>query len=435
MNLGKLDHRAGSNRRAAIALLAATSLALTACGRSEDSGTPEEQSQEVASGKAKGTIDVWAMGTEGEALQAFSKAFEEENPDATVKVTAVPWESAHDKLAGAVASGQTPDVSLIGTTWMGEFAEAGGLMPTPENLVDEADFFEGPWQSTEVGGTSYGVPWYVETRVLFYRSDLAEKAGWSEAPQNWDELEQFATDLEEKGGAEFGLNLQPGQTGSWQTMLPFAWSNGASLTNEEGTEYTIDSPEMAEALDYYTSFFENGHSETRLLDLGELETGFADGKYGSFISGPWHTALVEDAGVKPDQYAVAPIPGPESSPGASFVGGGNLAVFNESDNPDNAWKYVQWLTEPEVQQGFYEEVGSLPSVQEAWETGDLAEDEQLQVFGTQLETAVSPPAVPTWEQVAGQIDSIIEQASKADLDSEEAVAQMQQKASSIGTGL
>ncbi len=83
--------------------------------------------------------------------------------------------------------------------------------------------------------------------------------------------------MESKGGAEFGLNLQPGQTGSWQTVLPFAWSNGASLTNEEGTEYTIDRPEMAEALDYYTSYFEEGLSETRLLDPGELESGFADG--------------------------------------------------------------------------------------------------------------------------------------------------------------
>ncbi len=73
-------------------------------------------------------------------------------------------------------------MSLIGTTWMGEFAEAGGLMPTPEGLVDEADFFPGAWGSTEVGGTSYGVPWYVETRVLYYRKDLAEKAGWTEAP-------------------------------------------------------------------------------------------------------------------------------------------------------------------------------------------------------------------------------------------------------------
>ena len=55
-------------------------------------------------------------------------------------------------------------------------------MPTPEGLVDEADFFPGAWGSTEVGGTSYGVPWYVETRVLYYRKDLAEKAGWDEAP-------------------------------------------------------------------------------------------------------------------------------------------------------------------------------------------------------------------------------------------------------------
>jgi multiple sugar transport system substrate-binding protein len=422
-------------KKTAIALLAVTSLALTACGRSEDSGTPEAQSSEISSGQATGEIDVWAMGTEGDALQAFSKEFEDANPDATVNVTAIPWESAYDKLSGAIASGETPDVSLIGTTWMGEFSEAGGLMPTPENLVDEGAFFEGPWGSTEVGGTSYGVPWYVETRVLYYRSDLAEKAGWTEPPQTWDELKQFAVDMEEKGGADFGLNLQPGQTGSWQTMLPFAWSNGASLTNEEGTEYTIDSPEMAEALDYYTSFFKEGLSETRLLDLGELETGFADGKYGSFISGPWHTALVEDAGVKPDQYAVAPIPGPDGSPGASFVGGGNLAVFNESDNSENAWKYVSWLTEPDVQQAFYEEVGSLPSVQSAWESGALAEDEQLQVFGTQLETAVAPPAVPTWEQVAGSIDAIIEQASKADLASDEAVAEMQSKAASIGTGL
>jgi multiple sugar transport system substrate-binding protein len=430
-----MNHRLDHRKRAAIALLAVTGLALTACGRSEDTGTPEAQSEEVSSGEATGEIDVWAMGTEGDALQAFSKEFEEANPDATLNVTAVPWESAYDKLSGAIASGETPDVSLVGTTWMGEFAEAGGLMPTPENLVDEGAFFEGPWGSTEVGGTSYGVPWYVETRVLYYRSDLAEEAGWSEAPQTWDELKQFAVDMEEKGGADFGLNLQPGQTGSWQTMLPFAWSNGAALTNEEGTEYTIDSPEMAEALDYYTSFFKEGLSETRLLDLGELETGFADGKYGAFISGPWHTALVEDAGVKPDQYAVAPIPGPDGSPGASFVGGGNLAVFNESDNSENAWKYVSWLTEPDVQQAFYEEVGSLPSVQSAWESGALAEDEQLQVFGTQLETAVAPPAVPTWEQVAGSIDAIIEQASKTDLPSDQAVAEMQSKAASIGTGL
>ncbi|WP_310526864.1 sugar ABC transporter substrate-binding protein [Nocardioides sp.] len=419
----------------ALAVLAVTSLVLTSCGRDDAGGGGEAQSTAIADGAATGTIEVWAMGTEGEELQAFSADFEEANPDAEVNVTAIPWDAAHNKIANAIASGETPDVSLVGTTWMGEFAQAGGLMPTPEGLVDEAAFFPGAWGSTEVGGTSYGVPWYVETRVLYYRKDMAAKAGWTKAPQTWDELHQFATDMKEKGGADYGISLQPGQTGSWQSVLPFAWSNGASVTNDAGTAYTIDSPEMTEALDYYTSYFDEDLSPSRLLDPGELESGFADGSYGSFISGPWHTGLVEEAGLTTEEYAVAPLPGKESGPGTSFVGGGDLAVFQDSDNSDAAWKYVQWLSEPQTQQGFYDTVGDLPAVQAAWDSGELAEDPQLQVFGTQLKTTEAPPAVPTWEQVAATIDTLVEQASKGAAEPEDAVKEMQSKASSIGTGL
>ncbi len=419
-----------------IAVLAVASLALTGCGResaSEDGGPG--QAEAISEGEATGDIEVWAMGTEGEMLGDFVADFEEANPDASVKVTAVPWEAAHDKLSNAIAAGSTPDVSLIGTTWMGEFAEAGGLEPTPEGLVDEADFYEGPWGSTVVGDTSYGVPWYVETRVLYYRTDLAEKAGWDEAPQTWDELKQFATDMQDKAGAEFGLNLQPGQTGSWQTVMPFAWSAGAELTNGDGTEYTIDSPEMGEALEYYKSFFEDGISNDRTLDPGELESGFAKGDVGSFISGPWHTGLVEDAGVKQDQYAVAPLPGKDSAPGTSFVGGGDLAVFTDSDNKEGAWKLVQWLADPETQSAWYDTIGDLPAVKASWESGELASDEQLQVFGAQLENTVAPPAVPSWEQVAAVFDANVEKAVKGAMPVEDAVADMQKQAASIGTGL
>ena len=418
------------------ATLAVASLVLTGCGREEGgSDAGPGQGGAISDGPAEGTIDVWAMGAEGDILGDFVKAFEEENPDATVNVTAVPWEAAHDKIANAIAAGEGPDVSLIGTTWMGEFAEAGGLDPTPEGLVEEGDFFEGAWGSTVVGDTSYGVPWYVETRVLFYRSDLAEKAGWSEAPQTWEDLTKFAADMESKGGAEYGLNLQPGQTGSWQSVLPFAWSNGAAVTNGGGTEYTLDSPELTEALEYYKSFFDEGYAPTRVLDAGELESGFAEGKFGAFVSGPWHTGLVEDAGVTPEQYAVAPLPGKDSAPGTSFVGGGDLAVFKDSDNRDSAWKFVKWMTEPQVQQDFYDAVGSLPSVKEAWETGALADDEQLQVFGTQLDNALAPPAVPTWEQVAAVVDADVEKAVKGAMPVDEAVAHMQEEAQRIGTGL
>ena len=416
------------------ALAVAASLALTGCGRDSSSQAGPGSSNAIDDAKAKGTINVWAMGTKGEKLEGFVKDFESANPDAKVKVTAVPWEAAHDKISSAIAGGKTPDVSLIGTTWMGEFAKSGGLDATPKGLVDKADFFNGAWGSTVVGNTSYGVPWYVETRVLYYRTDLAKKAGWDHAPRTWAELSRFAADLK-KAGVKYPVSLQPGQTGSWQSVLPFAWSNGAKVTNGSGTDYTFDSPQMTEALDYFKSFFDKGYSQTRMLDPGELENGFAKGTYGSFISGPWHIGLVEDAGLTPDKYTVAPLPGKDSSPGTSFTGGGDLAVFKDAKNRDGAWKFVRWLTQPTTQQKWYDTVKDLPAVKAAWKSGDLADDPQLQVFGTQLDSALAPPAVPTWEQVAAVIDSDVEKAVKGSMPPSKAVADMQKQASSIGTGL
>ncbi len=425
-----------TRRRLAVAVCMTAVLALAACGRSEDDGQAEE-AEAIDEGAPTGTVEVWAMGTEGEELGPFVEAFEAENTDVDVKVTPVPWENAHDKIATAIASGETPDVTLVGTTWMGEFAKLGGLDPVPPDLVDTDSFFEGAYDSTVVDDTEYGVPWYVETRVLFYRKDLAEKAGWDAPPKTWDELTQFASDLGEQPGVEIPFYVQPGQTGSWQTAIPFAWTAGAEMTNEDGTEYTLDSDAMAEGLEYYKSLFDDGLSTTSLLQPGEIENQFAKGTTASFISGPWHIGLVKDMGATDDQIGVAPLPSVDDSSemGTSFVGGGNLAVFKESDNRDAAWKLVQWLSEADVQTEWYETMSDLPAVEASWDSGPLAEDPLLSVFGEQLTSTNSPPPVPTWEQVAEVIDRSIEQVVNGKMSVEDAMADMQSQAQAIGTGL
>jgi multiple sugar transport system substrate-binding protein len=74
-------------------------------------------------------------------------------------------------------------------------------------------------------------------------------------------------------------------------------------------------------------------------------------------------------------------------------------------------------------------------VKSAWQTGDLGDDQQLQVFGQQLDSALAPPAVPSWEQVASVIDGDVEKAVKGSMPTADAVADMQKQAKSIGTGL
>jgi multiple sugar transport system substrate-binding protein len=422
----------------ATAAVVATAAActLTACGRSADAGSSgaPQTGAAISSGKASGTITVWAMGAEGENLPTLTKEFESANPGVKVNITAIPWDAAHDKFTTAITAGKTPDVAMVGTTWMGEFAATNALDPTPSS-IDKSAFFEGAQKTTEVNGTSYGIPWYVETRVLFYRSDLAKKAGYDAAPTDQAGLKEMAKAMQTKAGAKWGIGLQAGGTGSWQTLMPFAWSNGADLTKDGGKAYNFDSPEILEATKYYQSYFTDGISDKAAPATPTTEPDFKSGKVPMFISGPWMMSAVEKvggAGFK-DKYNVAPIPA-GSAGSSSFVGGSNLAVFKSTKNRDTSWKFVQWLADPKVQAKWYTMSTDLPSVKSAWEDPALTADAKLAVFGKQLETAKAPPSFATWEQVVASFDTELEKVTKTGADPAAALKTVQQQADSIGTG-
>jgi len=413
-------------------VVATSALTLAACGRDAPStGGATAAGAAVASGKATGTITIWAMGAEGEKLPTLAKEFEAANPGAKVNITAIPWDAAHDKFTTAITAGTTPDAAMVGTTWMGEFAGLDALDPTPGN-IDRGVFFPGAQKTTEVGGTSYGIPWYVETRVLYYRTDLAKKAGYTQAPKDWAGLKAMASAMQAKAGAKWGIGLQAGGTGSWQSVMPFAWSNGASITKDNA--YAFDSPQMVEALKYYQSFFTDGVADKAAPAAPTTEPDFVSGKVPMFVSGPWEMSAVEKIGGPgfTDKYAVAPIPAKQTS--SSFVGGSDFVVFKSSKQRDTAWKFVQFLSDPKTQASWYQQSTDLPSVQSAWKDPALASNAKLATFGTQLKTAIAPPSYPTWEQVAAQLDSEVEKVTKTGADPDSALKAVQQQATSIGTG-
>jgi multiple sugar transport system substrate-binding protein len=418
---------------AAGAALAIGSLALVGCGRSDNAGGGggAEAGEAIDDSPATGTVEIWAMGNEGEVLDQLADQFMEENPDADIQVTAVPWESAHDRIATAIAGGETPDISMLGTTWVGEFAATGAFEPTPDGLVDESSFFEGSWDTTVVDDVAYGVPWYVDTRVLYYRTDFAEQAGL-EPPTTWDEYTAFAKGLQD-AGAEWGVSIPPGGFDSWQYIAPLAWQQGGDILNDAG-EFTLDTPEWEEAFSFYNTFFEDGTAEPRRLETGEIEQAFIAGDVGAFYSGPFHVSLLRDQGGPEfeDKFGVAMVPGADSR--TSFTGGGNLAVFEDTENRDAAWKFVRWLSQPETQISWYEISTDLPSVQAAWDDPTFAEDPYLSVFGEQLEDSKAPPAIPTWAQVSAVIDQELEKVTRGETTPADAVATIQQQAASIGTG-
>lgn len=419
--------------KTAVAAVAGTSLllGLGACGRSEDkaAGASEGAVTSIDSEPATGDLTVWAMGNEGDLLGDFVEGFKEENPDVNITVTAIPWASAHDKIQTAIAAGTVPDVIQMGTTWMADFADA--FAPVPENF-DLSDFSAGPLEAGQVNGEQLGVPWYVDSHVLYYRTDIAEQAGWDHAPETLDELKQMAADVKQVDGVENGIYISPSGADSWQGTLWAFFSSGVSLMDDEGN-WTLDTPQMHEATEYIDSFFKDGITGTNLdVTPGVSITQFVNGETPIMTGGPTTISQIADQGGDPDSYATAVIPKGESS--TSFVGGADFVVMDEAANPDAGWKFIQWMTKPETQVEWYKTATVLPSSQSAWEDETLAGDDKLVAYGEQLKSTQAPPAVPTWAQVSAAGDRIMEQIYKGQLSVDEGLKNLQTEAESIGTG-
>jgi multiple sugar transport system substrate-binding protein len=425
-----VDTRVRIRKIAALGL--AAGLLLTGCGRDTAPTSTTETGKAIASGAATGTINMWAQGDEAQLLPGLLKDFEAENPGVKVNVTAIPWDAAHNKYQTAIAGGTTPDIAQMGTTWMTDFSDA--FDPKPSE-IDSSAFFPSSVKSTEIGGTSLGVPWFVDTRVLYYRKDLAAKAGYPEFPTTWDGLTAMAKALQTQSGAKYGVQLPTGGSDSFQSMLPFLWSNGAQFINKDNTKWTFDTPQIVDALKYYQSFFTQGlANKNPATGAGAGEAAFVNGEAPILIGGPSELAQLDQAGGPgfQDKYMVATFP--KKVTGTSFIGGSDLVVFKDAKNRDGAWKLAQWLSKPEVQTKWQKLSGSLPALQSAWKDPSLAGDPKLAVFGEQLKDTNFPPTISTWTQVSAAADTQLEQIVKAGKDPAAAMKDLQATADSIGTG-
>ncbi|WP_082233176.1 sugar ABC transporter substrate-binding protein [Halobacillus massiliensis] len=399
----------------AVVLLSGT---LAACSSGSSSGEGDNE-----------TVTVWAMGEEGKKLKEFSKGFEEANPDLKVDVQAIPWDTAHDKLLTAVASGNGPDVVQLGTTWVPEFAEAGALLDLSEYMEDypgfaKENYFEGSVSTMEYEDQIVGIPWYVETRVLYYRTDILEEAGYEEAPKTWDELKDAARTIADSGEDTYGLDIDRNDQ---ITPFIFAWQNGYDA-DIENKQLNFESPEFKEAIEYYASYFEEGISQTQ--EGVDIVQAFKEGNKPMFFSGPWMINIINDQA--PDiegKWATAVMPEKETN--TSSMGGANLSVFHSSDNVEGALEYISYMTEVDTQMEWLEASNTLPSRTDAWEKDIMTEDPMYATFGEQLENTKPGLQTPQFERIAQEFLGSIERITEGGADIDEELESFNEKANNL----
>ncbi|PZE22242.1 sugar ABC transporter substrate-binding protein [Paenibacillus xerothermodurans] len=413
-------------RKALAAVFLGTTLLLlgilTGCS-SNDKGSA------AASGNAsdeKVTLNVWGMGEEAKSLPKIADEFTKENPNITVKVQAIPWNQAHDKLLTAVASKKGPDVIQMGTTWIPEFADAKALMDltpyvdTYPELKTE-NFYPGAVAAGTFEKTYVAAPWYVETRFLYYRSDLLKKVGYQQAPTTWEELSDAAQKLAARGKGKYGISID---TKEQSLGFMFARQAGAEWFDNTGKPL-FNQPKYVEAVQYLNSFFQTG-SAPKDSGLDAIVAFKGEGIVPMFISGPWMIKLIQDQAPELDgKWGIAVLPKKENN--ISILGGSNLSVFEYSETKDAAAKFVAYMSKPETQLKWMEATSSLPANTKAWDN-ELLTTDNYKIIKEQLDTAQPMPVMTQWAEISKNYLKHFERIYRSNADVQQEMDQFNQSA-------
>jgi multiple sugar transport system substrate-binding protein len=405
-------------RRTALHGLGAIALgaALSGCGRRDDPSGP---------------LHFWAMGREAEVVAELLPAFHAQHPGIKVIVQQLPWTAAHEKLLTAYAGDALPDLCQLGNTWLPEFTALDALEPLDTRVaaaaIDRADYFAGILDTnvmpTAHGAQLFGLPWYVDTRLLFYRTDLLRAAGHARAPQSWAEWTDAMAAIKLRGGANTFGALMP--LNEPDPLFAMALQQGALLADDD-TRGAFSKPAFRRALDFYAGIFHQGLAPAMTdTQISNVWDEFARGMFTFYVSGPWNIGEFRRRlpAAMQGQWATAPLPGPDG-PGVSTAGGSSLVLFRRSPRKDAAWRLIEFLSQPETMQRFHALTGDLPPRRSAWRASALANDVPSQAFAQQLERVRAAPKIPEWERIFQEMQQTAQRVVQRTQGAEAATAQL-----------
>lgn len=362
-------------------------------------------------------LTFWAFGAEGERVQQLLPGFERENPGIRVRAQQVPWTAAHEKLLTSYVGEATPDIAQLGNTWVPELAAIDAIAPLDARVaaspaIDPSDFFAGIWNTNVVHDTVYGIPWYVDTRVLFYRTDILHAAGYDAMPATWSEWKRALERIQRQAAPGHYAIFLP--TDEWAQPVIFGMQAGSPLLKDDGRYAAFADSAFRRGFDFYLSLFRDGLAPVYSnANVGNVYEEFARGTLAMWITGPWNIGEFQRR--LPDslrgKWMTAPLPGPDGdSSRTSLAGGSSLVLFRRSPHQAEAWKLVEYLARPDVQLRFYQLTGDLPARVESWRDTALANNRYAAAFREQLRWVRPLPKVPEVELILTRLIDYSERA-------------------------
>ncbi len=374
----------------------------------------------VVSKEGKTVVDMWVMPNSLEPvgdLQKILDQFEKENPDVKVKITSVDWGAAWTKITTAATSGDVPDITQLGSTWVGSISSMKALLDLSDRMqeIGGGDIFVPvAWGTHGIEGSGQvtAIPWFVDARAMFYRKDVLREAGLTMKDlDTWSSFENALKKIKDKKININGLDVAPlGIPGKndWNVihfLSPWIWGAGGEYFSKDLKASTLDSQKVLDGVFFYTNLARKEYVPLDYLELNtaQVSSNFNNGACAIYFDGPYE---VKTLTTPPSQggaagslasrnFGVAPYP--KGSAGRfTFVGGSNLAIFAKAKHKDAAWRVIKYLVSKQAQVNYTKVSGFLPARRDAFEDPYFTDDPYRKVFKEAVYYGKTYPCIPAW---------------------------------------
>jgi N,N'-diacetylchitobiose transport system substrate-binding protein len=392
-------------------------LVLAACGSDDDDGGASSSGSD-AEGSAlaappedtEATLRVWLNGpdTPDEMIELAQQTFAEQYPNVTVEVERQEWDGLVPRLTNVLPTADSPDIVEMGNTQAQAFEAAGALVDLSEAKEDLGgdDLVDSLVEAGTYDGSFYGVPYYGGARIVVYRKDLFEKAGL-EIPTTMEEFVEAGIALKEDNAdvPNFSGIYFPGR--NWQATLSFIWDAGGDIAVNEDGEWVgeLSSEESIAGLETVQDIMQNANAAPADSDDAEDFLDFCNGEVGMLMGPGWKIGQITGEDGCPGKYdeviGAFPLPGSDGGVAPSFLGGSNLGISTQSENPGLALEFLKVLTGEDYQTEFAA-IGLIPVRKSL--LGEVQGDEAAQAQAEAAQVTRFVPSSEYWAEVeAGTI--------------------------------
>lgn len=293
------------------------------------------------------TWQMWA-GTDAE-IAAWKHAAElvnAQNPDIRIELQTAPWRDYWTKLPTLAASNTLPDIVSVQSLRLANFATL--FEPLDEYVkqgFDLGQFDKSILEGLSYDGHLYALPYDFGPWIVYYNRDLfakykvePPKAGWTR-----DDFVATAKALTQDGHYGFAVTAT-----DW---LEFALSDGAKYLTDDGALNFTD-PELQAAFQSYVDLVTKEKVAPVIAASGQMSGDIARGRFlsgnaGMYVTGPWEVLNIRKSSNFP--VGMAPLPAGKAG-SVTFTAGSGFGVNKTGPHKDLAWKAVQALTGPEVEE-------------------------------------------------------------------------------------